>query len=168
MTEVTEHPGPLPFEVLSMKTTFTDLWRPSGTIGRGTYALIGLLGFALKHNIDRQVAGYGFHRPWTLFNYWVPLRDVVRITELSHDQAVFLGTMVVLSLPFIWLGVALTMKRLRSAGLSTQLVALFFLPFLNLLFFLILCLAPERDPAKGNADNKKIPSQPGTLQRIFP
>jgi uncharacterized membrane protein YhaH (DUF805 family) len=152
----------------SVKMTFADFWRPTGTISRGSYALIGLLGFALKHNLDRLVAGYGFHRPWTLFNYWVPLRDVARVTELSHDQAVFLGTMVILSLPFIWVGVVLTMKRLRSAGFSTQLVALFFLPFLNLLFFLILCLAPERDTAEGNADNKTIPSRPGTLQRIFP
>jgi uncharacterized membrane protein YhaH (DUF805 family) len=152
----------------SVKMTFADFWRPTGTISRGSYALIGLLGFALKHNLDRLVAGYGFHRPWTLFNYWVPLRDVARVTELSHDQAVFLGTLVILSLPFIWVGVVLTMKRLRSAGFSTQLVALFFLPFLNLLFFLILCLAPERDTAESNADNKTIPSRPGTLQRIFP
>jgi uncharacterized membrane protein YhaH (DUF805 family) len=157
-----------------MKTTFGDWWRPSGTVSRGTYALVGLLGFALKHNIDRLVAGYGFHRPWTLFNYWVPVRDVAGITELGHDEAVFLGTMVALSLPFIWLGVALTMKRLRSAGLSTQLVALFFLPVLNLLFFLILCLVPERD--RGVEEQHEEPKATLTadsspqkiLQLIFP
>jgi hypothetical protein len=152
-----------------MKMTFADWWRPTGTIGRGTYALVGLLGFALKHNIDRLLAGYAFHRPWTLFNYWVPVRDVARITELGHDQAVFLGTMVALSLPFIWLGVVLTMKRLRSAGLSTQLVALFFLPVLNLLFFLILCLVPERELSlEQQAALNQGSSSQGILQRIFP
>src|SRR5271166_522401 len=45
-----------------MKITFRDLWQSSGTIDRGAYALAGLLGFALKHNLDRFVAGYGFHR----------------------------------------------------------------------------------------------------------
>jgi hypothetical protein len=128
-----------------MKIAFTDLWRPNGTIDRGTYALVGVLGFALKHNLDRLVATYGFHRPWGLFNYWVPVHDVARITELHGSEAGFLETMVALSLPFIWVGVTLTMKRLRSANLSPKLVALFFIPFLNLLFFLLLCLVPDRD-----------------------
>lgn len=46
-----------------MKITFAELWRPSGTVDRGTYALVGVLGFALKHNLDRLLATYGFHRP---------------------------------------------------------------------------------------------------------
>src|ERR1700676_3494580 len=145
---------------------FGEWWRPSGTIGRGTYALIGLLGFALKHNLDRFVASFGFHRPWGLFNYWGPGGDVSRITELSGNEAVFLGTMVALSLPFIWLGVVLTMKRLRSAGLPTHLLAVFFLPFLNLLFFVILCLWPERDPSR--PQTKVDPRKESSLTRIFP
>jgi hypothetical protein len=128
-----------------MKIKLADLWRPSGTIDRGTYALVGVLGFALKHNLDRIVAAYGFHRPWGLFNYWVPVRDVARITQLRDGEAVFLGTLVAMALPFIWVGVVLTLKRLRSAGLPSQMVGLFFVPFLNLLFFLVLCLAPERN-----------------------
>jgi hypothetical protein len=128
-----------------MNIRFTDLWRPSGTIGRASYAVVGLVGFALKHNLDRFVAFYGFHRRWGLFNYWVPVRDVARLTDLRSREAAFLETMLVLALPFIWVGVVLTMKRLRSAGLPSSLVALFFIPFLNLLFFLVLCVVPERD-----------------------
>ncbi|HLV87533.1 MAG TPA: hypothetical protein VKV39_11185 [Candidatus Sulfotelmatobacter sp.] len=135
-----------------MKTSFADLWRPQGTIDRGPYALIGIFGFALKHNLDRVVASYAFHRPWDLFNYWVPVRDVVRITSLGGDEARFLATMVAMALPFIWVGVTLTIKRLRSAGLSPQLALLFFVPFLNLLFFLILCLVPA----------SHAPDRPGT------
>ncbi len=118
-----------------MKIKFADLWRPSGTIDRGTYALVGVLGFALKHNLDRLVASQVFGRPWTLFNYWEPVRDVARITDLRDGEAVFLGTMVALALPFIWVGVMLTLKRLRSAGLSPVMAALFFVPFLNLVSF---------------------------------
>jgi len=128
-----------------MKITFADLWRSSGTVDRGTYAVVGLVGFALKHNLDRLVATSVFHRPWGLFNYWVPLRDVTRITSLRSGDAMFLETMVVLALPFVWVGVALTLKRLRSANLPSQLVLLFFVPFLNLLFFLLLCLMPARN-----------------------
>ena len=147
-----------------MKTNsaFGEWWRTSGTVGRGPYALVGILGFAIKHNLDRLVAGYGFHRAWGLFNYWVPVRDVVRITEVRGSEALFLGTMVALSLPFICVGIVLTMKRLRSAGLPTHLVALFFLPFLNLLFFLMLCILPERElsPEK--------PSTDSSFPRLFP
>jgi hypothetical protein len=106
--------------------------------------VVGLVGFALKHNLDRLVATVVFHRPWGSFNYWVPLRDVARVTALHSDDALFLETMVVLSLPFIWVGVALTIKRLRSVNLPPSLVLLFFIPFLNLLFFLLLCLVPTR------------------------
>jgi hypothetical protein len=147
------------------KISIRDLWRSSGTIDRATYALVGVLGFALKHNLDRFVAGYWFHRPWTLFNYWVPVRDVARITDLRGSEAAFLGTMVAMSLPFIWVGVVLTLKRLRSAGLSSQLVALFFVPFLNLLFFLVLCLLPERDlPAEARPAQRRQSS----LARFVP
>jgi hypothetical protein len=45
-----------------MKITF---WRSSGTIDRGPYALVELIGFTLKHNVDRRVATYVFPRPWT-------------------------------------------------------------------------------------------------------
>jgi hypothetical protein len=127
---------------------FAQLWRSAGTVNRGTYALVGLIGFAIKHNLDRFVAFYGFHRPWALFNYWMPVRDVARVTQLPHSDALFLATMVALALPFIWIGVAMTIKRLRSAGLPPQLVALFFIPVFNLLFFLVLCLWPEQDVAQ--------------------
>src|SRR3954468_3572217 len=111
------------------------LFSPSGNIDRGTYALVGLLGFALKHNLDRLVASYFFHRHWGIFNYWVPVRDVIRITQIGGPDAAFLATMVALSLPFIWIGVVLTLKRLRSAQLPAPLLAFFFVPFLNLAFF---------------------------------
>lgn len=135
---------------------FTRLWSPSGNVTRGTYALVGVLGFTIKHNLDRFVASFGFHRRWGVFNYWVPVRDVARVTQLPRSEAVFLATMVALSLPFIWLGVSMTMKRLRSAGLPPQLVALFFAPFLNLFFFLVLCLLPEEYPRQ--ADLAQPPS----------
>src|SRR5258708_2939482 len=116
-----------------MKITFANLWRSGGTIDRGVYVLIGVIGFALKHNLDRMVATSVFHRPWTLFNYWVPVRNVPRITALGGADAVFLATMVALSLPFVWVGVTVTAQRLRSANSPSALSILFFAPFANLM-----------------------------------
>jgi uncharacterized membrane protein YhaH (DUF805 family) len=131
--------------------TFADLWSWEGTIDRGPYALVGLIGFAIKHNLDRLVAWAVFHRRWSLFNYWIPLDRAVRINSLDAPDRTFLLWMLVLSLPFIWVGVALTTRRLRAMGLPLWLVALFFVPYLNLLFFLVLCVYPsqsEQDLAK--------------------
>lgn len=150
----------------NLKINFADLWRLDGTVDRGPYALVGLIGFALKHNLDRFVATAEFDRPWSIFNYVEPVRDVARITQLGGDEAKFLATMVAMSLPFIWVGVVLTLKRLRSAGLSTALVILFFVPFLNLLLFLVLCLIPAQRGLRmdGKEDQRSIP----WLIRILP
>ncbi len=123
---------------------FADLWRWDGTVDRKTYALTGLIGVAAKHNLDRIVAQAVFHRPWGFWNYWMPLAAPVRITSLTRENAAFLATMIVVALPFIWLGVVMTVKRLRDAGQPVWLVALFFAPVVNLLFFALLCLMPPR------------------------
>src|SRR5215813_10343965 len=147
-----------------MKITSANLLRPTGTIVLGPYALVGVVGFALKHNLDRLVATFGFHRPWGVFNYWAPVRDAAGITALTKDDIIFLGTMLALALPFIWVGVVLTLKRLRSARLPAPLVALFFVPFLNLVFFLLLCLWPKHDAEQSE------PEKPSgwSLARIVP
>ena len=141
---------------------FGNLWSFRGQVGRGAYATAGIVGFALKHNLDRAVATLVFHRPFGIFNYWIPPVDAVRISALSHDDAVFLSTMVALSLVFIWVGLAMTLQRLRSAGLPLPLVALFFLPVLNLFFFLVLCVVPAADSATG------LPARESSFRRVIP
>ena len=123
---------------------FNDLWSSEGTIDRGPYAFVGLVGFAIKHNLDRALATFVFHRKWSLFNYWIPLTQAAQVTSLAPTDRTFLLSMLVLSLPFIWVGVVLTMRRLRAAGLPAWLVVLFFAPYLNLLFFVILSIYPSR------------------------
>ena len=128
---------------LEANMTISELWTWKGTAGRGRYALVGLIGFALKHNMDRILATSVFEREWGPFNYWI---SPVEFPSLTAADARFLLAMVTMSLPFIWVGLSMTHKRLRSAGLPAWGVAFFFLPFLNLLFFLILCVLPERTP----------------------
>jgi hypothetical protein len=61
------------------------------------------------------------------------------VNAIHPDTRAFAVTLVVLALPFIWLGVTLTVQRLRDAGKPLWLVVLFFAPVINLLFFLLLC-----------------------------
>lgn len=149
-----------------MKLAFADLWRWDGTISRGAYALVGLVGFALKHNLDRILATAVFHRPWDLFNYWIPLNQAIRVTSLSRKDSTFLTAMLVLALPFIWVGVVLTIRRLRDAALPAWLVVLFFAPFLNLLFFALLCILPSRESDPASARRRS--AEKSVLCRLIP
>ena len=146
-----------------MRITFADLWRPTGTVDRGTYALVGLIGFAIKHNLDRIIASKLFHHRWDLFNYWEPIRNAGGITHLSARDAHMLTVLVVTALPFIWVGVVMTIKRLRDADAPLAYVILFFVPFLNLLFFVILSLIPTCKTVP-----RSIAAEQSWLARVVP
>lgn len=122
-----------------------ELFRFQGRAGRGAYALVGVLGLLLKHNLDRLLAFKLLHQSWGPLNYLWPLGIANGRQSLLPGQRMFLVLLAVTSIPFIWLGIALTLKRLRDAGLAARLVVLFFLPVVNVFFFLLLCALPSRD-----------------------
>jgi hypothetical protein len=100
---------------------------------------------AVKYNFDRAVAWFGFHRPWYFWNYIRP-NGLPGIEALPpHDLAFYL-ILLLTSLPFLVLGIFLTLRRLRSSGLPLGLCTLFFVPVINLVFFLALCVVPEHHP----------------------
>ncbi|HJY29313.1 MAG TPA: hypothetical protein VJ306_14900, partial [Pyrinomonadaceae bacterium] len=105
-----------------------DIWSWRGTIGRRRYLITGLVLFALKHNIDRLLATL-FDYPWGPFNYLVFYSTNGNgVWHLSYPDASFLALLVLAALPFIWIGVVLTLRRLRDAALPLWLVFLFFVP----------------------------------------
>lgn len=129
-------------------------WGWDGTVSRRTYALVGLGGFAIKHNLDRYIAREYLPRSNGLFNYWEPLGKFARLTTLSYPEKLVLFQLLLLALPFIWVGVGMTVRRLRDAGQPLWLACLFFIPFLNLIFFLTLCFLP---PNKSDPSNEGAP-----------
>ena len=138
-------------------------WLFEGRIGRGGYAIAGLLLFALKHNLDRIVATAVFGKTWGPFNYLVPPEHGLEIGRLSADDKLFFLTLLWMALPFVAAGVALTLARLRSAGLPPALAVVFFLPFVNLIFFIALSLVPEKAPGE-RSSTRPI----GRLDRFIP
>ncbi len=74
--------------------------------------------------------------------------------------------MLLVSIPFLWVGVAMTVQRLRDAGQPVWLVVLFFIPMVNVLFFLALCaLPPQGRPVE--AEGAPWPGPRG-LDEIIP
>ena len=123
-----------------MAMRFAVIWKWQGTVGRRTYAMVGVSALAVKYLLDRWVAGAFFHREWMPWNYLFPLGPQVQSsTARTAADPVFAATMLAIAVPFIWLGVTLTVQRLRDAGQPLWLVVLFFVPVVNVLFFLMLC-----------------------------
>lgn len=139
-------------------------WR--GTIGRGPYVIVGVVLFAIKHNLDRFVASYFFNHPWSVFNYWI-FDEHSHLDKIPEGRLKFYATMVSLAIPFIYIGVVLTLKRLRAIGLPLWMVGFFFVPFLNLFFFLLLSVLPSRD-AEARAGDSFIARLTHTVGRVIP
>jgi hypothetical protein len=121
-----------------------ELWRWDGKVGPGEYAAAGILGVLLKHSLDRLIAASFLDYQNGFFNYWAPLGKAARLNHLSNNEMKFLATLLLVSIPFLWVGVAMTVQRLRDAGQPVWLVVLFFIPVVNVLFFLALCALPPR------------------------
>jgi hypothetical protein len=153
------------------------LWASNRTINRVPYVLVGVLLFATKFAIDWTIATQWFDRPWSPFNYLIwPTDRVTRVFELGDPEREFSLALLLVSVPFIWTGVVLSLHRLRSARAPLLLVLLFFVPLVNLFLFLILALLPPRrkDWADDSlmdvlpADEPSYPRPGGAPDRIRP
>lgn len=123
-----------------------DLWTVEGEIDRGPYLFLGFALMAVKYNLERLVAGALFNRSWSVLSHYLRAPQLDPQSYAGADSK-FYALMVLMSLPFIWTGVALTIRRLRSAGLPAGLVALFFVPVVNLFFFLLMAALPKAEAA---------------------
>lgn len=99
--------------------------------------LWGVLLVALKYNLDRLVA-------FQMGKHWYPINYLITTRQAILEDSRFYTIMAGLSLPFLWAGCVMTVRRLRSLGVPVGWVVLFFVPGLNLLFFLLLSLIPAR------------------------
>lgn len=112
----------------------------NGTVTRSQYAAAGFLLTAAKYLIDRRVAGsYGVD--WYIWNYFLPTRTN---SLFGAPMPRMYAALWAIALPFFWVGLSLTLRRLRSAGARPGWIFLFFVPVANLVFFLTLCTLPER------------------------
>jgi len=120
-----------------------DLFKWTGTIDRKNFLLVGLILFAVKYNLDRLIAKLEFNRYWIITDYFIQA-DKLSVTELNNEDFRFYVVLVLAALPFIYIGTLLCIKRLRDIDLPLILVILFFVPFINIIYFIILSLLPSK------------------------
>jgi len=110
-------------------------------LGRLPFLALGVGLFLLKLVIDAGIAK-AFHVPYSPLFYVSPMDSPL----FTPGRAVgYSLVMWAVALPFIAVGVMLTLRRLADAALPPALVALFFVPFANMLFFVTCAVAPSRD-----------------------
>jgi uncharacterized membrane protein YhaH (DUF805 family) len=113
-----------------------------GPIRRSSFLLIGILGVLVKHTVDLAIAS-SLHRPWDFLNYLMPLGVPVPVGNLSVGDIRFLAIMLAVSVPFAWVGLAITAKRLRTIGWPAWLIVAFFVPIANIVSFALEAAWPE-------------------------
>ncbi len=127
-----------------MKPKLSDLWRWNGPLERGPFLFWGVLLVALKFNLDRVIAAVWFGEHWTIFD-----RETLELylwqSPLKEAEKPYFLTLLIVSLPFLWTGTALTLRRLRSLGWRPFWVLLFFVPIVKFIFFAVLCLLRSSD-----------------------
>jgi uncharacterized membrane protein YhaH (DUF805 family) len=125
-----------------------------GRISGQQYFLAGFALTVLKYAIDHTVAAH-FGEPWQLWDYLIPNWDR-SLFQLGYNQPEMYAALWTIAIPFFWIGVALTLKRLNDSGHSPRWIFLFFLPFLNIFLFVWMCLTPSA-PA-GQLGSRALPA----------
>lgn len=153
-----------------------DLFSFEGKVTRRQYLAAGVILLALKYAIDLAIS-HVFNEPWNPLMYVSPRVSPLLRSDVSRS---YLITLLAAALPFMWMGVSLTVRRLREAGLSSFWAGLFFLPFLHFAFFLGLAIVPgakqDERPATPDAGPFRdrhgapmaTPAPPRLMTRVIP
>ena len=114
---------------------------PDSPIDRRIYLILGASLMAFKYAVDAAVIAIAAGVFWTPADYLLPM-----ITLNSSKAARFtpgLSIWLLLwTLPFIWIGVVLSVRRALDARIFPGVVVAFFVPFLNYLLMAALAIAP--------------------------
>jgi len=112
-------------------------------VDRGTYFRHGVGLMAFKYAIDVLLIWRFAGRVWTPANYLTPLLST-RAALLHGSPPWLLPLLATIALPFLWIGVSMTMRRAADAGWSPWIALLFFVPAVNYGLMGLMALLPSR------------------------
>ena len=127
-----------------MRSTFALLFgRSSQPIDRVTYVKVGLSLMLLKYVVDAALIFLAAGVVWTPFDYLLPMISF-SATKIAAFPSGLSIALLVWALPFIWIGVSMSVRRAIDAAIFPGIVVTFFLPLLNYVLMIALALAPSR------------------------
>ncbi|MGH7538205.1 MAG: DUF805 domain-containing protein [Gemmatimonadales bacterium] len=131
-------------------TLFRRWFGLSDRIDRRTYSLSGAGLMLLKYLVDATIVWRYTAHWWSPLDYVTPLWSVRGQALQGVPPGVLLG-LTLWTLPFLWIGVSMSMRRAVDAGRSAWLAILFFVPYVKFLLILLLCLLPSVQTATWRA-----------------
>jgi uncharacterized membrane protein YhaH (DUF805 family) len=123
---------------------FLRLWFGlSLPVDRRTYLFHGAGLLAFKYCTDTLAMRLVTGATWSPFDYVNPFISVRASRMLAAPEWIWFF-LAAWALPFLWIGVSMTLRRLLDARRSPWLCLLFFVPFVNWLLMASLCAAPSQ------------------------
>jgi len=119
-------------------------------VDRRAYLQSGAALMLLKYAVDASVVWAFAGRWWTPLGYLDPVWTL-RQQVLRDAPGWVAPALVVWTLPFLWIGVSLTLRRAVDAGRSPWWCLLFFVPLVNYATMLWLATQPSRPGTTGAA-----------------
>lgn len=121
-------------------------------VDRATYVRTGVSLMALKYAVEATTVFLtmgSFYSPLAFFSPILMFRaEAVSSGGLNAIPPWMSLLYVLWNLPFIWVGVSMSVRRARDAGLPPWLGLLFFSPMINFLLMLALSITPSRPPTQ--------------------
>lgn len=127
----------------------------SERVGRRVYLWTGFGLMAVKYLSDAALVLWLEGHLWTPLEYLSPLWT----QRFAHVGVSVLFPLAAWSLPFVWICLSMTARRAIDAGLSPLVALLIFIPGVNYLVMLTLCI----EPAELRAAAGQRPSTPPAL-----
>jgi len=105
-----------------------------------TYFRHGLALMVVKYAIDAILVWAATHRFWTPVDYLNP--SLVLRQGTTQFPPTLQIAMALWTLPFLWIGVSMSVRRAVDAGRSAWSGLMFFVPLLNYVMMIVLSLLP--------------------------
>ena len=134
-------------------------------VTRAQYLVAGFLLMALKFGIERAIFSAMVGRELSLVGFLSPFfADRAALLHGAPDGATW--ALLGLAMPFLWIGVSMSVRRALDAGWPPMIGFLFLIPGLSYLLMLGLSLAPTKAPPERSAGAGAY--RPAPLQEELP
>jgi hypothetical protein len=118
---------------------------PDPPLRRLDYIRAGVALMLLKYAVDAALIYWVTGVVWTPADYLLSLANISS-TKASRFTMGLSFTLIVWTIPFVWLGVLLSVRRAKDAGLPVWIVVGFFIPAVNYLLMAVLAGWPSTRP----------------------
>jgi len=125
-----------------MKRYFSFLFGLQQPVDRQSYFKFGAGLMLFKYLVDAALIYLVVGIMWTPIDYLLPLASL-RGEKIALFPPWFSIALAIWTLPFLWIGISMTLRRAVDAGGSPWQALCFLLPILNYILMIALCLVPS-------------------------